>query len=299
MSYIAKPLISIVIPTFNHANYLKKALESVLNQSFKNWEAIVVNNYSSDNTDDIITSFNDSRIKHLKVKNYGVIAKSRNFGILASKGEWIAFLDSDDWWNPEKLKICKDNFDHEVDLIYHDLEIVKKEKTFFKKKKFNTRKLKKPILIDLLVRGNTISNSSVIVRKKILNKIGLINEDRDLTAVEDYHTWLKISNFSNKFLYIPKKLGFYLVNNDSISRQDLSIPVRKATYEFSSILNRGQKLKLESYIKYLSGRFNFLNSNYRKAKKDLLFSLCYGEFLFKLKSLYMILIIVIKRLEKV
>ncbi len=86
------PLVSIVIPTYNHANYLRKALQSVLDQTYKNWEAIVIDNHSTDDTKKVINKFNDPRIRYLKIHNYGVIAKSRNAGILAAKGEWVAFF---------------------------------------------------------------------------------------------------------------------------------------------------------------------------------------------------------------
>ena len=90
------PLVSIVIPTYNHANYLSKALQSVLDQTYKNWEAIVIDNHSTDDTNEVINRYVDPRIKYLKIHNCGVIAKSRNVGIQTAKGEWIAFLDSDD-----------------------------------------------------------------------------------------------------------------------------------------------------------------------------------------------------------
>ena len=107
--YKFKPLVSIIIPTFNHANYLSKALQSVLHQTYTNWEAIVIDNYSTDDTDSVITRYNDHRIKYLKIHNGGVIAKSRNAGIKSAKGDWIAFLDSDDTWTSDKLDTCIDN----------------------------------------------------------------------------------------------------------------------------------------------------------------------------------------------
>ena len=100
------PIVSIVIPTYNHAKFIGKALESVIDQTYKNWEAIVIDNNSTDDTDKVINQYNDPRIKYLKINNDGVIAKSRNQGIREAKGEWIAFLDSDDWWTKDKLEVC-------------------------------------------------------------------------------------------------------------------------------------------------------------------------------------------------
>ena len=76
-----KPFISIIIPTYNHANFLKKSLQSVLDQKYHNWEIIVIDNGSTDDTDQVIINLNDNRIKLLKINNNGIIAKSRNLGI--------------------------------------------------------------------------------------------------------------------------------------------------------------------------------------------------------------------------
>ena len=282
------PLISIVIPTFNHANYLSKALQSVIHQTYTNWEAIVIDNHSTDDTSKVINKFNDHRINYLKIQNNGVIAKSRNIGIKSAKGDWVAFLDSDDLWTNDKLKTCIESINNQVDLIYHDLEVTSKRRSFFKGKMTITRQLKKPVLIDLLVNGNAISNSSVIVRKKILTKIGLMDEKKELIAAEDYNTWLKISNFTDQFLYLPKKLGYYYIHHEGISQKDMSIPTQKATQDFLHILNNKQKKKIEANIKYISGRFNYLNFNYKQAKKDLLFVLRFSSFKLRLKSLIMV-----------
>ena len=99
------PIVSIVIPTYNHAKFISKALKSVIDQTYKNWEAIIIDNESIDETYKLINNFNDQRIKYFKIANDGVIAKSRNLGINEAKGEWIAFLDSDDWWTKDKLEV--------------------------------------------------------------------------------------------------------------------------------------------------------------------------------------------------
>jgi glycosyltransferase involved in cell wall biosynthesis len=287
------PLISIVMPTYNHAVYLGKALQSILDQTYKNWEAIVIDNHSTDGTNKVISRYVDPRIKYLKIHNTGVIAKSRNKGILAAKGEWIAFLDSDDWWSPDKLKTCIDFFNNNVDFIYHDLEILSIKQSICRKKVIKTRQLKKPILLDLLLSGNIISNSSVVVRKKILKKIGFIDESKELVTAEDYNTWLKISTVTDQFLYLPKKLGYYFIHDQNISKKNMSLLYRRATNNFLSVLNNKQKIKMDTNIKYLSGRFNYLSLNYKKAKKDLLFVLKYGSFKLKIKSLIIIFCILI------
>ena len=167
----ATPLVSVVIPTYNHARYLGRALQSVLDQTYVNWEAIVIDNHSTDNTDEVMASFADPRFTYLKIHNNGVIAVSRNAGIRAAKGEWIALLDSDDWWTADKLQACFDSINDQVDLVYHDLEIVTDHPRLFRRKIIKSWQAKTPVLMDLLLKGNAITNSSVLVRKSLLEKI--------------------------------------------------------------------------------------------------------------------------------
>lgn len=294
MKNFKPPLVSIVIPTFNHGHFLERAIKSILNQTFKDWEAIIIDNHSTDTTDQILESFNDPRIKHQKINNKGVIAVSRNKAISIARGEWIAFLDSDDWWVSDKLKICFNYINANVDLVYHDLEIKSDKQSFFQRKKIKSRKLKKPILKDLLIRGNAINNSSVMVRKSLLISVGGISEDESLIAAEDYNTWLKIANLSNNFFYLPKILGYYFIHNQSVSKKDMSVPLEEAVKEFSNILSKNEKTILETNLKYASGRFQYLNDNQSKAKENLLFVLRNGLFELKLKSLYMLFMMILR-----
>jgi glycosyltransferase involved in cell wall biosynthesis len=100
-----QPAVSVIIPTYNRANYLKKSIQSVVSQTIKDIEIIVINNYSTDNTLEVINSFYDQRIQIINFKNDGVIARSRNKGLVQSTGKYIAFLDDDDIWCPDKLEL--------------------------------------------------------------------------------------------------------------------------------------------------------------------------------------------------
>ena len=293
-----KPLVSIVIPTYNHAKFISKALKSVIDQTYKNWEAIIIDNESVDETYKLINNFNDSRIKYFKISNDGVIAKSRNLGIKEAKGDWVAFLDSDDWWTKDKLEVCFSKITKDVDFIYHAHEYVNKSKYFFKKKIIKGRQLKKPILNDLLIgtitKGSQISNSSVIVRKDILIKIGGLNENKILVGSDDYDTWLRIAQITDQFLYINKKLSFYLVHNANTSSKDMSIPQRLAVRNFMHLFNNQQKLNLEIKLRYISGSYNYLNNNHKKAKKDFMFVIKNGLLHLKLRSLLKLILMVLK-----
>jgi glycosyltransferase involved in cell wall biosynthesis len=291
MNEKAAPLVSVVIPTYNHANYLGRALQSVFDQSYTNWEAIVIDNHSTDKTDEVMASIADQRIIYLKIHNNGVIAASRNLGIRTAKAEWIAFLDSDDWWTADKLQVCFDSINDKVDLIYHDLEIVTDKHRPFSRKIIKSRQVRTPVLIDLLLKGNAIVNSSVVVRKSVLQQIGGINESMEMIASEDYNTWLYTAQLTEQFVYLPRSLGYYLIHNHSISQKEMSESSRFAVADFVPMLNTSQKLKLEANFRYISGRFNYLAGNNAEAREDLLFGVKRGCFILKIKAVILLLML--------
>jgi glycosyltransferase involved in cell wall biosynthesis len=284
------PLISVIIPTFNHANFLGRAIQSVLDQTYTFWEAIIIDNHSTDNTDDIMMGFNDPRITFLKIHNNGVIAASRNAGIRAAKGEWIALLDSDDWWMMNKLQVCLDNTNDKVDLVHHDLEIVTNNPRYYQRKKTKSWQLKSPVLVDLLLNGNAIVNSSVFVRKRVLQQIGGINESVEMIAAEDYNAWLRIAQLTEGFVYVSCTLGYYLIHDQSISQKDMSQSSRIAVAEFVPGLSEPQKLKLEASFRYTTGRYNYYTDDFVKARESLLFSMKWGDSILKIKSAVFLLL---------
>lgn len=288
------PLVSVVIPTYNHAHFLGRALQSVLNQTYTNWEAIVIDNHSTDNTDEVMLKFADPRIKFIKIHNNGVIAASRNVGIRTAKGEWIAFLDSDDWWAADKLLTCFQRISSTVDFVYHDLKIVRSHPSLFGRRKLKSRTLNTPVLIDLLVNGNGIANSSVLVKKELLNKIGGLCEDKEMVACEDYLAWLKIAQITQNFLYVKKNLGFYQIHEQSISMRNMSIPERRIISGFNSLLNRVEKLRIESRFLYINARHAYKNGDFIATRADFLFCVKHGVFDLRLKSAFIIMLIYIK-----
>ncbi len=288
------PLVSIVIPTYNHALYLKRALDSVFCQTYERWEAIVVDNHSTDNTDEIVSGFKDSRLTYLKIHNNGVIAASRNAAIHTANGEWVAFLDSDDWWTANKLQACIDSAVDSVDLIYHDLQIVRKRAAFRGRSVNRSWQVSAPVLIDLLVRGNAISTSSVFVRTLLLKQIGGMDERREMIAAEDYNTWLRISQLTDQFRYLPQTLGYYQVHAQGVSsRKDMSIPARFAADAFVSRLDSHQRSRFEGNLSYTRGRCYFQSGNYKAAKSDLITAFRHGKHTLKPKLVWMLIMIAV------
>uniref|UniRef100_UPI0040476352 glycosyltransferase family 2 protein n=1 Tax=Algoriphagus sp. TaxID=1872435 RepID=UPI0040476352 len=288
-------LVSIILPTFNHAHFLSRAIESVLSQTYTNWELIIIDNYSKDRTDEVINQFKDFRIKVLKVQNNGVIAVSRNMGIDMAKGTWIAFLDSDDWWTSDKLKVCIEKLNEEIDFVFHDLSIVGIIPASFRSKVLKGKHLVPPITKDLLVNGNIISNSSVIVRKSILLSVNKIDESKEMIASEDYNTWLKISAITSKFLYIPKNMGFYMVHPDGMSKKNMSISMQFACRDFFHLLDSNERKYYGGRMAYVKGDFFQTKEKYSLALLEFYMSIKLSKYNIKIKALYQICNIYLKK----
>lgn len=244
--------VSVIIPTFNHAHLISKCLDSLIAQDYPDWEAIVVNNFSKDNTIEVVESYKDDRIKLINFDNKGIIAAARNEGIRNATGEYIAFLDSDDYWYPNKLSYCLGRIG-DNDVVYHNLRVFGPSGNSWKVNK--GRKIKKPAFEDLLILGNQIQNSSAIVKKEIIDQLGGLSEDPMLFALEDFDLWIRISQISEKFIFINKTLGGYWVDDNNASRPNpKSIERIQYLYEMylSELTDSSQKSAkaLRNYIAF-------------------------------------------------
>jgi glycosyltransferase involved in cell wall biosynthesis len=114
----ATPKISIIMPTYNRAAYIMESINSVLQQTYSNWELIIVDDASEDNTEELVLSIKDDRIQFIKTGKTGLGIKIKNIGIKKTKGEFIAFIDSDDLWAPEKLKKQITALDNHPDAMF-------------------------------------------------------------------------------------------------------------------------------------------------------------------------------------
>ena len=185
-----KPFFSVVIPTYNQANFLNDCLNSVFNQTFKNFEVIVIDNHSNDDTSKVIRKFY-KRIIYKKIKNNGVIGKSRNLGIKISRGKWISFLDSDDSWHKDKLattyRVIKKSI---LDVICNSEWIIKKNNITL----LSYGPYKKNFYESLITTGNKLCTSASSVKRSFLkrNKI-MFNEDKRFITSEDYNLFLDIA----------------------------------------------------------------------------------------------------------
>jgi glycosyltransferase involved in cell wall biosynthesis len=286
-------LISVVIPVFNAQEYIENTVDSVINQEYKNWELIIIDDCSTDDSLSIVeTKYkSNKKIEIIKLeRNSGGPAKPRNIGIKNSNGDFIAFLDQDDIWDNDKLRICCNSICDNVDFIYHDMRVVAENDYSVKQKILPSRQLEQPVLIDLLINDNAILNSSTMVRRSLLVKIGDINESKKMIASEDYNTWLRIAKITDNFLYIPKVLGSIFVHSSGASNKDMYSSVIYAAKEFMTYVSPRQRRIIKVQRVYVRARYKYLNNERGAAVKALLFfCLNYGDITIKIKSAYMLL----------
>jgi len=208
------PLVSVIITTFNVEKYIEYTILSVLNQTFGNFEIIVVDDSSEDKTLEIIDklSHTDKRIKFYRIEHAGRPSIPRNFGISKAAGELIAFLDGDDLWEKGKLKEQVTYLENHKDLIF----VYSMSVTYGVNILSNQYEVL-PLLHkaarsygSLISKGNSITCSSVLVNKHFMEKVNGFDEDPQL-AIEDYDLWIRLSKLGN-FGFIPRVHVYYRVH---------------------------------------------------------------------------------------
>lgn len=213
------PLVSVVMPTYNHAKFIGVSIESVMNQTYGNLELLIIDNYSNDNTRDIVSTYSnkDKRIKYILYNNNGLIANSRNLGIEVSEGEYIAFLDSDDLWLASKIEMQIPLFvDPDVGLVYCNIDEIDKDGLLINVTRKSENRYREYVLPELLTGKLSIACSSVVIRKKCLNKFKspfMLNRQ----GAEDCDLWLRMAE-NVKFSRVDKSLVYYRVHVDATSR---------------------------------------------------------------------------------
>lgn len=212
-----QPAVSVIMPTYNRADYLKKSVQSVLDQTFTDFEIVLINNYSTDDTLEVISAFNDDRIKVINFKNDGIIAKSRNRGIMHSVGKYIAFLDDDDLWCPDKLELqIKYMESHpEFSLVYSNALIIDEYENRTDLL-IDSRQAKTGQVFPGLLYENFIPILTVLMRRVIFETNGPLNEDPCIRGAEDYEYWLRAA-LKFDFGYIDEPLALYRVHGECVS----------------------------------------------------------------------------------
>lgn len=261
---------SIVMPNYNSL-HLKRAIKSVVNQKYDNWELIIIDNYSTIPSEEIVNYFNNKKIFYYKFNNNGNIAKARNYGIKKARYPWIAFLDSDDFWDSQKLlKVSKKIISNKSDIYYHAVAYSKKNQLFSKKIKDKSQELKKPFFENLIENGNYLANSSVVVKKNSLIEINFLDENKLKYSWEDYDCWLRLSLKNKTFYFIDDCLGQCWLGQGRVSniKQDYInckniVKVYKEKFTHYSNKNTCRPEWINSiYFNYFYNKKNYLRSMY-------------------------------------
>jgi len=254
---------SVVIPAYNASKFLNYSLDSVRNQTYDNYEVLVTNNGSTDDTEKVLKNykkkFPEFPLDFVSQENKG-IGSSRNTGILRSIGEYIAFLDADDWWYPKKLEmVARLLCDNDIDVVYHDVIVIGREG-----KESITRfgVIRDPAYFDLLFNGNRVSTSTTVVRSSRIKEVEGFSEDLLFDSVEDHDLWLRLAKKNVKFYYLADVLGKYICHEDKESN--------KVKYQTEKSLNL-----LDYHLNMIKreGKFDkrYLNRKYMKRKSVILF----------------------------
>ena len=210
------PLVSVIMPTYNSAKYIKRAIDSVLGQTYSNWELIIWDDGSTDATREIVYSYKDDRIKYFFDKNHGS-SYARNRAIEVSQGKYLAFLDSDDEWIDKKLAVQVEmmNAHIQIDVLFSDFmnyyESTHEKYRNFEQKSSAMKMLElkhvdhnlyiiKARILESLAVDNFLLPSSAILRKKLLTRKGLFNEE--LASSEDFELWWRMGLSGVCFAYI-------------------------------------------------------------------------------------------------
>ena len=186
-------LVSVVVPTYNRAYIIERAVKSILNQTYSNIEVIIVDDGSTDNTCQVVEELLDSRIRYIKNPKNSGVSHARNLGIAASTGKYIAFQDSDDVWRTDKLekqmKCMKEN-DYGMVYCAFEREFQDGAVVYYPPKDMPLEKKQGNILKSLLER-NLVSTQTMLVKKEVFEKVGFFN--KGMSNLEDYELAVRIA----------------------------------------------------------------------------------------------------------
>ena len=260
-----KKLISIIVNCHNGQKYLEGCINSILEQTYKNWELVFFDNFSTDKSKKILKNYTDKRIKYFKSKKYLTLYKARNIAIKKAKGKYIAFLDTDDWWYKTKLeeqiKFLKKNKKYQM--VFTNFYVYFQNINKFKKRYSS---LPSGLITQKLLNNYSVGILTVLLEKKFFKKF-VFNEKYNV--VGDFDFFINLSRYYN-IGSIDKPLAFYRIHksNFSIKRVDLH------HHELKNWLNFNEK-------KFLKEKFKLRNIKVLLVKLKIKVVLNYFKSIFK------------------
>lgn len=214
--------ITVVIPTYNRGFELARALASLVAQTDADFEVIVCDDGSTEDIAAVTRSYADHlRLQLLRIDNSGGPARPRNVAVAAAHTRWVSFLDSDDWWAPQRMARVRASLATGTDIVYHQLTVHRADASADEKPPHGSL-LGDPLrsadpLTHMIRFGNPLPTSATTVRRELMMAIGGFDESRDLASVEDFDAWLRLASQGASIALIAEPLGWYWVGSDQIS----------------------------------------------------------------------------------
>ena len=265
---ITSKLVSVVVNCFNGQSYLKEALQSVIDQDYKNWELIFWDNMSTDLSKNIFQEFKDPRFKYFYSKKHTLLYAARNLALEKCGGEYIAFLDVDDYWEPNKLSMQLKKFEDGIALVYTNFWILNEYKKTKKIIFFN--RTTTPLNICSIVANYSICMSSIMIKKSTIVKTG-IKFDSRYQIIGDFKMVLDLLKSFN-IAYVKKPLVTYRWHGKNTSF------IQKACH-LKELKQLESECRDEIFIKELGEKIAYLEAT------ELLMT---GRRFYSLKKIYMI-----------
>ena len=271
-----QPLVSIIMNCYNGEKYLAESLESILSQTYQNWELIFWDNLSTDNSKKIFEKYKDKRFKYFLAERHSVLYHARNLAIQKTKGDFIAFLDTDDIWLKDKLSKQIQLFsDENIGLVYGNYWRYNKI-NFFKKKRLSSfKQLPSGKITDILLKKYSVGMLTVVIRKKFIDdKKDIFDTNFDMLSDMDF-----ILRFSKKYKFdcVQEPLAIYRQHEDQLQNKNIDKQVTQMSEWYEKIkLSKefGPDEKLEmiknrckffKIVKYINEKF------YIKSLKEIVF----------------------------
>ena len=249
------PKVSVIMSVYNGEKFLKEAVESILNQTFSDYEFIIINDGSTDHTPQVLASFDDPRLVIVNQDNRG-LAISLNRGIRLAKGTYIARMDADDVSEPTRLERQVEVLDRNSDVVlvacWHKVIDEKGNVLAHRRLPTDGRQLAR-----LLMHDNPICHGSVLMRKEAVEAVGLYDEN--LRYAQDYDLWLRMLRKGYSFSIVPEFLYRYRISPESVAKLYLQ-------RRYAALIKRGQK---ERYKTTASHSFKNLGTLFHRRKRSL------------------------------
>ena len=292
-------LVSIIMNCFNGEEFLHSAIESVLSQSYQNWELIFWDNQSNDTSAEIFKSYNDKRLKYYySSTHYEVVSKARNQAISKSKGDFISFLDVDDLWLPEKLSIQLKLFEKDdVGLICSNYFLMNERKN--QKKLAFKLNFRSQIATNQLLKNYYVALVTLIIRKDMIEKLQYIFDD-EYHIIGDFDLVLRLS-IMGELGYIKEPLAVLRLHENNLTNRSSNLLV----HEFRTWIQKNKSTEIsqfngfkyrDDWLTYTSAIYKILAGDRRSSFK-LFLKLPFGKLKLRLFIALLLPLIIVKNLK--